>query len=484
MEAKLSLAEAVSRVILMKRKKILIFVDLDMLVRHFIKSGVLNDLEEDFDVKYVFHRDSSSEKKSVYTDPSVLGLKDWCWFDLPRTRGGSWDHLYTPGTLWNLRKSDYFKDRLELAYLTRQPKWVDRYNFLVKSKLYPLYSLVFKACMGVYKPMIDFLDEEKPDLIIHPTILQGMFINDLLLAARQKAIPSLLLMNSWDNPSQKAAVTGFPDKLAVWGRQTYNHARDYMGIPEDRLEILGAAQFDVYRDPVQEDDDLLREMFGVPKGVPIVLYGGTSKSVIESMHLETLDKAIASGILPECHILYRPHPRRGPLLPGEKSFYDLGLSHVSLDPFMKDYYDSQVLNQTKYSAFDLADYKVTARLMKLIDAVVSPLSTILLEAVMHEKPVQILHPKEVAGDMAKLVSELGPRLVHFVDLKGDGILVSDTTDQMVAGVAKLLSIKDRQDIKQSLRETAAFFVDMSGPRYGQALRRLAASMTSEKNKKN
>lgn len=466
----------------MKRQKILVFIDLDMLVRHFVKSGVLRHLEGRFDVKYIFHRDPTSEKKSIYTDPDTLNLKNWSWLDLPRRRGGNWDHLYTPGTLWNLRKSDYFNDRLELAYLTRNKKWVDRYLLLVKSGLYPVYSLLFKACMGVYQPMVDLIDQEKPDLIVHPTILQGMFINDLLLAAKKKKVPTLLLMNSWDNPSQKAAVTGFPDKLAVWGPQTYNHARDYMKVPEERLEVLGAAQFDVYRDPVEQSDDQLREMFGVPQGVPVVLYGGTSKSVIESIHLEALDQAIASGGIARCHILYRPHPWRGPLLPGEKSFYDLNLKHVSLDPFMQDYYDTQVLGTVKHATFDLADYKVTARLMKLVSAVVSPLSTILLEAVMHEKPVQILHPKEVAGDMAKLVSDLGPRLVHFADLKGDGILVADSTDQMISGVEKLLQMKDDADIKHSLKQVAEFFVDMSGPRYGQALVDLADKMIAERQK--
>ena len=38
-----------------------------------------------------------------------------------------------------------------------------------------------------------------------------------------------------------------PTKLGVWGPQSYNHAKTYLGMPDKHLSIVGPAQFDIYR---------------------------------------------------------------------------------------------------------------------------------------------------------------------------------------------------------------------------------------------
>src|SRR6185369_16429559 len=49
--------------------KLAIFVDHDIMIRHFIQSGVFAPLEREHDVVYVF-----PEHKRVHTDPSTLAL--------------------------------------------------------------------------------------------------------------------------------------------------------------------------------------------------------------------------------------------------------------------------------------------------------------------------------------------------------------------------------------------------------------------------
>ena len=46
----------------MIKKKVLVFIDYDMLIRHFILSSVFRELEDSYEVKYVFHID----KKRTY----------------------------------------------------------------------------------------------------------------------------------------------------------------------------------------------------------------------------------------------------------------------------------------------------------------------------------------------------------------------------------------------------------------------------------
>ena len=56
------------------RKKILIFIDFDVTIRHFVQSNAFAELEKHHDVTYVFHRDSTSEKQGIYSDIAALGI--------------------------------------------------------------------------------------------------------------------------------------------------------------------------------------------------------------------------------------------------------------------------------------------------------------------------------------------------------------------------------------------------------------------------
>ncbi|OGT89675.1 MAG: hypothetical protein A2286_10185 [Gammaproteobacteria bacterium RIFOXYA12_FULL_61_12] len=458
------------------RKKILVFIDYDMLIRHFVLSGVFRELESAYEVKYVFHSDDTSSKRSIYQDISALKLSNAVSFHLPRKRMGIWDHLYCPTILNRLRGTDYYSERLKLMREVRSRKWVDRYEYLALPGIFQLYSWIFRKVQGIYQPLMDFVRSERPDIVLHPTILQGFFINELVPICRELKIPFVCLMNSWDNPAQKAAATGHPDKLVVWGDQTRQHAIKYMKMPAEDILMFGAAQFQIFRKPVTETDAELRSMFNVPQDKRILLYGGTSKSVAESEHLKILDDAIESGAIPDCHVIYRPHPWRGGLTSLETDFFSCNFRHVTMDPFMEAYYRKAV--QTDYKGFDLAEYDVTRKLLHLVDAVTSPLSTILLEAVMHEKPVQILSASEHVDPQAKSLYETATRQIHFADLAGEGVLRCNSAADIPDGCRHLLELAGDPDIKVKLRQLARHFVVMDGSGYGERLRGLADDLTS------
>lgn len=458
------------------RKKALIFIDYDMLIRHFVLSGTFDELQKEYDIKYVFHVDKAAEKVGLHTDIASLGLENYTTFHVPRKRLGLWDHLYCPKVLNSQRGTGNYESRLKLMYLTRSPKWVRRYEFLSLPGVFNLYNFIYKAFMGSYKPLFEFLKDEAPDIVIHPSLLQGFFINELVPHTKALGIPFVCLMNSWDNPSAKAVATGHPDKLVVWGEQTRRHAIEYMKMPPEDVLMFGAAQFQVYRKPVEETDAELRAMFNIPTDLPVILYGGTSKGVLENNHLQLLEDSIEEGLMPPCHILYRPHPWRGGLLPDERSFFDYQFKHITMDPFMEKYYRSAISGGSK--GFDMADYDVTRKLMKLVRAVTSPLSTILLETIMHQKPVQILLFSDTGGEHSQGVLEVATTIAHFADMKGLGINYCSHQSQIASGCALLLEQADDPEVKKSLQKTADFFVVTDGPTYGQRLRKLVDEMTA------
>lgn len=458
------------------KKKALIFLDYDMLIRHFILSGVFHELEQKYEVAYVFHHDLTSEKQGIYADIEKLGLKNWIRFAVPRVRMGSWDKLYSITTLNAQRGTPNFKPRKEIMAVARGKWRTNYYHFLSLPGLFPLVQARLQRQMGVYEPLLDFVCDQNPDVIIHPSILAGYFINELLIISRRRSIPLVIMMNSWDNPSTKAMNTGHPDRLIVWGPQSKQHAIEYIGMSPESIEEFGAAQFQLYRDPLKESEAALRKEFHVPSDLPILLYGGGSKGVNESAHLKMIDEKIDSGEISPCHVLYRPHPWRGELAPGEQNFFDLRLRHVTMDPHMEDYYSRTA--DAHCAGFDLADYQVTKRLLSLVSGVISPLSTILLESIIFGKPVLVFFSKTEQSNLAKTIYGIGIRLAHFKDFWGEpGIEVCNDDAQLPAACNRLLVNSQNESIKTGLQAHAEKFVVMNGPTYGERLVTLVAQLT-------
>ena len=94
----------------------------------------------------------------------------------------------------------------------------------------------------------DQFNEFNPDIVIHPSVLEGLFINDLILICELKKIPLVVIMNSWDNPSTKPFSGNMPSKYFVWGKQSFNHSLKYLNMKAKDVVVSGAAQFEIYRD--------------------------------------------------------------------------------------------------------------------------------------------------------------------------------------------------------------------------------------------
>ncbi|KZB70944.1 hypothetical protein AUQ43_08850 [Thalassospira sp. MCCC 1A01148] len=460
------------------KKKALVFLDFDMLIRHFILSGAFNELEEKYDVKYVFHTDDSSKKLGINFDLEKLGLKSWCRFQVSRYRMGMWDHLFCPTVLHNLRGTDYYVDRLELFKSMRPASLVRKHAFLSLPIIFGVFAFLYKRYMGVHKDLLSFVEEEKADIVIHPSILTGYFINELGPICKRLKIPYVCLMNSWDNPSQKSSATGPADRLVVWGEQTKRHAMEYMRVPEGRVLVFGAAQFQIYRKPVVENDCELRQLFGVPAGLPILLYGGTSKSVEETRHLKIIDDAITRGDIPRCHVVYRPHPWRSGLMENEPDFFECGFENVTMDPHMEAYY--RRISKEPDDSFDMAPYEPTRKLLELVSGVVSPLSTILLEAVLCKKPVQVLMTSENVDEEIRRVYEATARQRHFSEFSGPGVGRCTTTTKLVDACCQVLEDSKDDNVKKSLGALGEYFVCQDGATYGERLLSLADELTSGK----
>jgi hypothetical protein len=316
--------------------------------------------------------------------------------------------------------------------------------------------------LGPNVELARLLESENIDAVLHPTVLEGLFVSDLGMWAQETQKPVLLLMNSWDNPSTKAMTVSSPAWLVVWGEQSRQHAIQHLGWDPARVRCFGAAQFDVFRQPPDQSREAFLSSLGINAQRKVLLYAGSSKGLDEIRHLRQLDSAIDAGSLPACHILFRPHPWRG-IIPDEPDFYSCEWKHVSMDPQMASYYRA---SRERADLMFFPDYRYTHTLLNAVDAVVSPVSTILLEAAMHGKPVLAYMPEEEVPDDSFIRTMASMNFMReFFERIDCGPCLS--RQQFVAACTRLMAATGSEAASVRLRDQTTHFVARASLSYGE-----------------
>lgn len=409
--------------------KVLVFIDHDIVCRHFVLNGALAEVVRNVHVRFVF----PAGRKRLKSSPEELPLgapfvsiavdphrqQTWRWLlyaDQLKFRRGPHE-----SAIRRIRWATLGWKAATLLTLAGWPVGASIFRKIVAERLdrYPNGELA------------DLLTREKPDVIFHPSVLDGVFINDLVAEGKRQNIPVVVAMNSWDNPSTKRAVVGHPDKLLVWGPQSREHAIQFIGAPSNKVVEFGAAQFDVFNEAPRVDRAGFCAALGIDPSRKIVLFAGSNAQTDEGAALDALDDAVESGLAGPITVVYRPHPwggggQSGALLAGRT------WRHVVVDIGMRGYLENLAKGDTSMT---LPDYHDTHDLLCSVDAVVSPLSTILLEGAMHGKPVAIYLPE--GGDSA--LSKMIP-LLHFEEFFAlNDLSIARSRDELIGMLPMLVS---------------------------------------------
>ena len=435
--------------------KILVFVEVDVVIRHFIHSQAFKNLSLKHDVAYVF---PPGYKRLGAVDLSSLDLGTARNLSLPadNTRLALWRRLFF---VEQLRGSAGLKGSIARGYRKlfrtyNPPKAYIYYRFLGLPLIFFVFSSFTRLLLALYpnKPLHSLLHSEKPDLILHPCVLEGAYINDLVHTAGFYNIPTVIIMNSWDNPASKRSVVGTNYWLLVWGPQTRAHAEQIMRMPQQRIIEFGAAQFDVYKTPPLINRETLISAHGLTCSRPVLMYAGSSKSTDEFDHLQRLDVAITKGLLPALSIIYRPHPW-GEGGKGGSRFLTHSFNHVVVDVSMRDY-----LHRVSHGdrSKSLPDYADTRDLLHAVDGIISPLSTLLIEAMMLGKPPLCFMPlEEHAADHFQLARHQ----IHFDELLSHPeVVVAWGLQSLIQGVSELLQRSKDPSYSERLRISSQYFV--------------------------
>jgi len=445
-----------------ERLRVAVLVEHNIVYRHFIKSAAFATLAQKHDVVFVVPEKGPNNKRlTVDLEPSEVGA--------PVERIAiNTARLYQQRRLFQVsqliwRPGPEWKHLRALVRHMLGPRASRLYTVLGLPGIFQLFQRWSEAQMTREASAMDaFVERFRPDVLIHPTVLDGVFINDFVLLGRKYRIPTIAIMNSWDNPSTKRAVVGRPDWLLVWGPQTQNHAVRFMGMPPSRAVPFGAAQFDIYRQAPRVTRDEFCRRHGVDPSKRILLYAGSSKGADEYGHLCMIDEAIERGVLSNVAVIYRPHPWGHGGYKGER-LLDGAWRHVVIENSMRAYLEG-VRAGTK-GAY-LADYVDTHDVLSSIDALVSPLSTIILEAMMHGKPALCFLAEQQEGASFNLQKEL----VHFEDMFADpSILKANGESELINTLALLMEKAGEPQIETELRSACGHFVSTFDRSYRERL---------------
>lgn len=445
------------------KPKALIFVEVDVVVRHFLHNGSFDALARDFDLTFVFN--TPRHKRLTGVDPAALDLPgDYVVLPVPDDRSVLWKRLFLTDRLrW--RRGD--QARALRSFFRKNLGWkasLELGTYALPGVFQLFRWLTLQRLRSHANTALDeLIARERAAVLIHPCVMEGMYINDVIEAGKRLAIPSVIIMNSWDNPSTKQSMVCAPDWLLVWGPQTQAHAVEYAGIDIERVVPFGTAQFEVYRTEPRIDRAAFCERNGLKLDHKILLYAGSSTGTAEIEHLALLNRAIAEGELPgNTIILYRPHPWGGGGARGEQ-LLDTDWPHVVIESTMRVYLE-KVRSGTAEKF--LSDYRDTHDVLSNIDALISPLSTIIVEGALHRKPVMCFMPLEDSSSHFRHNASFR----HFREMID--MPEFNTTfglASLVPGARKLLAATDDEVHKDKLEAACEFFVSRFDTPYSERL---------------
>ena len=381
--------------------KILLAISADIYVRNYLRTDALSILQKHSDLDIIADKNLALATE-VSQNPSFAGF-----FRLaPETEKRH--HLLFNLLMWRHRK----KSRTFLYRWLRNSHWhlIERQGSLLSRALsavawfakastnphgiripvlasplvFPLVSGVLRRLLPVNIDLQEYVTSKDYDLIIFPSAAFDSVSVDLARLGRRRNVPTLCLIDNWDNLTSKTVFWEKPDFLGVWGEQARQQAMSVHGFSVEQIHVLGTPRFDSYF-AAREAPEVKRHY-----EFPYVLFVGSAMPFDEIGTLHALDQILESdpSIPTNLRVVYRPHPwqqkRNSPAVFNSSDF-----SRVDLDLQMKAAFDAGLAPETTDPAFqpELGYYP---SLLRGAEAVVGPLTTMLLEASLCLRPVVAL----------------------------------------------------------------------------------------------
>ena len=246
-----------------------------------------------------------------------------------------------------------------------------------------------------------------------------------LVAARRLGLPVAAHVASWDHTVGKGVISPHCDVYVVQNRVMEDDLRRYHDIEPDRVRVTGWPQTDVFlRRRAREDYDALLRTYGLDPSRPLVLVMGNTptNAPYEDRFVARLVAWWEETRRDRFQLLFRPHPRdrewreRFAAAGGREGAY---------------------VQEASYR-----DLEALATLLQHGDVVVCNAGTILLDALVNDRPsVCVLYDEGAPpGESWAAKNVIGE---HYRELAASGaFLTAQSFDGVVEGIERSLASPD------------------------------------------
>jgi CDP-glycerol glycerophosphotransferase (TagB/SpsB family) len=200
--------------------------------------------------------------------------------------------------------------------------------------------------------------------------LQAQVSMPFLTAARRLGIPVVGYVASWDHTVGKGVVSPYLDRYIVQNETMRDDLVRYHGIDPTRIVVTGWPQTDVYhRRRSREEYEALLSRLGLDPGRPVVLFAGntpTNSPYEGNLVARSVSWWEESGARDRFSMIFRPHPRDNRV----QERFAVAKRRRGIAVQEPSYTDMEDL----------------ATLLQHVDCVVANAGTILLDAIVNDRP--------------------------------------------------------------------------------------------------
>ena len=383
---------------LSQRKKILFFVSDYVYVRNYLSNDALSSLQANHSVYFAVS--SKVPLDSTGIDSSRFAGHFSYSESVTRTH-----HLLFQALAWNFRK----KSRTFFYRLLRQSNWdqvlrngpmwervksVARWVRGLFSRSSPLLGIILgsriifpfagkflRSALQINSEVLFLLSSQNWDVAIFPSTGFDPLAMDVARAGQELSIPTIGLIDNWDNLISKSIFWAKPDFLGVWGDQAVEQAVGVQGFSKHQVVKIGTPRFDHY---FQHRNAVGRT------GNDYLLFVGSAMPFDEISALHRIEESLRKlGYSPkDTMVLYRPHPwqqkRLVPAYFDEKKF-----EFTKIDPQLEERQLQKPQKMSEDTSFQ-PDLEYYPELFGNSRMVIGPLTTMLFEAALCLRPVLAL----------------------------------------------------------------------------------------------
>jgi hypothetical protein len=377
--------------------KILVVIASDIYVRNYLTTDALSELETHFDCHFLADRKVSQkhllEEKTgfmgFYDVDSLLERRHQLLFNVMmwrhRKKSRTFFYRWLRNSQWHLVDKAHGLGKFIYSTL----RWllsasINAQGLIIpllgNRVIFPISSRVLQRKIPINSDLSSLIQGERYDLVIFPSSGFGPISADIARACEPLKVPSLCLIDNWDNLSSKTVFWAKPTHLGVWGPQAKNQAIQIHGFSPEQIHEIGTPRFDQYFKTESGPSKLIYDF-------PYVLFVGSAMPFDEISALRAIEDIILkSNTVPKSlRVIYRPHPWQQKRI-GSSRFDPETFSRVQLDKQFEGAQTSMLSEQFGDTTFQ-PDLSYYPKLLHGASCVVGPLTTMLLEASICLRPV-------------------------------------------------------------------------------------------------